>query len=69
MYNTTFRGVCAPWLQGKAMCITYSECVFVDLGIQNAMSMGRIFLCCLPGYTIILHIISYTARLLEKQSY
>jgi hypothetical protein len=39
------------WFRGEEKNITYSDCVFVDLGIQHAMRMGRIMLSaviCLP---------------------
>jgi len=39
------------------MSITYSECVFVALGIQHAMSMRFITDCVLPRYTKFFHII------------
>ena len=41
---------------GTAKSITYSECVFVVLGILYAMRSG------LPVSTVFLHIISQTAR-------
>jgi len=44
----------------KAMCITYSECVFLALGIQHAMRMRRIVVCCLDGCTIFLQRHKYT---------
>jgi hypothetical protein len=43
---------------GKAMSMTYSECVFVALGIQHEKRMRRIAICGLFGSTIFSHIIS-----------
>jgi hypothetical protein len=37
---------------GKAISITYSECVSVAIFIQHAMLMRRIVICGLPGSTI-----------------
>ena len=37
---------------GKAVSITYSECVPVTLNIQQEMRMRLIAICCLPGSTI-----------------
>jgi hypothetical protein len=37
---------------GKAISITYYECVFVALDIQHAMSMHHIFICGLPRSTV-----------------
>jgi hypothetical protein len=43
---------------GKAVSITYSECVFVASGIQPAMRMRHIVIFNLSGCTILFHIIS-----------
>ena len=40
------------YLQWKATSITYSESVFVALGIQYAMRMRRIVVCGLPRFTV-----------------
>jgi len=50
MCNVTLRHVC-----GKAISITYFECVFVALGVQHALYY---IICGLPACTIFLHIIS-----------
>jgi hypothetical protein len=43
---------------GKTVSITYSECVYIALGIQHAMHMQHIVICGLPSSTIFFHIIS-----------
>jgi len=42
---------------GKAMSISYSEYVFVALGIQHEMRMGHNVTCGLSDSTILFHII------------
>ena len=44
--------------RGTAVSITYSECVYVALGIRQAMRMRRtyIVICGMQGSTIFLHI-------------
>ena len=49
----------------KKISITYSECVFVAVGIQHAMRMRHIVICGLAGSTIIFHRISYVPRFKE----
>jgi len=43
-------------LGGKAISVTYSECVFVALGIQHVIPMRHIFVCALPLSTVFFHI-------------
>ena len=43
---------------GKPISITYSECVFVALGIQHVMSLRHILICGLSGSTIFFYVIS-----------
>ena len=61
-YNVTLRRDRATSVAvEKALSITYSESVFVALGIQRAMPMRYIAICGMPGPTVFLHIISSTA--------
>jgi hypothetical protein len=43
---------------GKAIGVTYSEYVFVDLVIQHAKHMCHIVICGLSGSTIFFHVTS-----------
>ena len=53
----------------KAISITYSECVFVDLGIQHAMHMRRIVNYGLSGSAIFSHFINDTISEQKKNEY
>jgi hypothetical protein len=50
----------------KRISITYSDSVFVALGIQHAVRMRSIVICGLSGATIFFHFISQTTRLSKK---
>ena len=59
MYKVTLRQVCAKHsYNGKEVSITYSGCVFLALGIQNAIRMRHIVICEMSGSTIFFHITS-----------
>ena len=56
-YNVTLSPVlCNHCGGGKAISITYSECVYVVLVIQHAMRLRRFVLCGLPCCTLSFHI-------------
>jgi len=54
------------YCSGKAISVTYSECVFVALCKQHAVR--HITICGLSDSTIFLHIISQTGRFSKKKA-
>ena len=50
------------YCSGKAINITYSECVLVALGTQHEMRVRHTVICGLPASTTFFHIISNTTR-------
>jgi len=49
--------LCNHCCSGKAVSVTYSEYVFVVLGIQHSMRMRHIVICGMFGSTIFFHTI------------
>jgi hypothetical protein len=58
---------CNHYCIGQAIGITYSECVFVALGIQHAKRMRNIVIYDLPGCTVFLCIISQPTWFSKKR--
>ena len=58
---------CNHCCSGKSIRMTYSECVFMALGFQHAMGMGRIITCSLSGSTIFFSHYLINGTILEKK--
>jgi hypothetical protein len=57
-----------PLPQWDKIGITYSECVFVALGMQYAMRMHHIVTCGLSGSTVF-STLSHKGTVFEKKNY
>jgi hypothetical protein len=57
---------CKHCCSGKAISITYSECISVALNIQQEMHMRHIAICGLPRSITFFHITSQITRVFNK---
>jgi hypothetical protein len=55
MYNVILRCFRLAIVAAEKQCVTYSECAFVALVIQDAMRMRHIAACGLSDYNIFPH--------------
>ena len=71
VYSNIEARSCNHCCSAKAKRITYSECVFVALGIQREMRMRHIINCGLSGSTIILSLPhkrhAFRKRIMERK--
>ena len=68
-YNVTLRLVRATIVVVGKQCVTYSECVFVALGVRHAMRMRRIVICGLPSFTVLFTHCVIKGTIFEKKLY
>ena len=59
---------CNHWCSGKEMNVTYSEWLFVALGIRHAIRMRHIVICALSGCTLFFHVVTLSAWFSKKKS-
>jgi len=66
MYRNTEARSYSHCCSGKAVSFTYSECVFVDLGVQHAMHTRHFVICDLPRSTIFFPHCLLNGKIFEK---
>ena len=67
IYRNNEARFCNRCCSGNAISIACSECVFVTLIIQSAMSMRHIVICGLSGSAVLFGIIIQTVRFSKEK--